>query len=329
MIKMNKLESLAITSLLFLAGCVSNNSYLASRNIVLNNKTYSVRQNELKQETNHFDQIKFGVVSDIHNKIEKAEKVAERFKKIEGLDAIIIAGDTAKTFLSLINFNEKKQIKDSLIPFLEIGKPVYVIAGNHETKNAYFSVMKRLAKQYDNLFDLATLKYADLKGVNIFGVSGGNPSPIGGFSLEREINNVDNTVFNLDKDPVLMITHLPPRFNHSKAIDCIYDVKKESGRIIKNRHKGEKAIYKERGIKRINPRNRGEGGLRSLIINWVDFSISGHYHLNEGANNLYKNILPGTFVYKLFMNPGACQYNMAGILTIKGDKAKYELLRMD
>lgn len=325
---MNKLKSLAITGLLFLAGCVSNNSYINQRNISLENKVYSIQNNELKQETNGFNSVKFGVVSDIHNKIEKAEKAAKIFEE-KGVNAIIVAGDMAKTLPNLINFNEKKQIRDSLTPFLEIGKPVYVIAGNHETKNAYFSVMKKLSKQYDNLFDLATLRYADLQGVNIFGVSGGSPSPLGGFSLEKEINNVDNTVFNLDKDPVLMITHLPPRFNHKGAIDCIYDVKIESGKIIKNRHKGEKAVYKERGIKRINPRNRGEEGLRSLIINWVDFSISGHYHFNEGANNLYKNILPGTFVYKLFMNPGACQYDMVGVLTIKGDKAKYELLRMD
>lgn len=319
---MNKLKSLLAAAILFLGGCASNNSYLSSRNITLEQKTYSVSQNIVREETPN-GEIRFGFVSDIHNKKEKAEKIAQIFKE-KNLDGIVIAGDMAETLL-----NEKKQIKDSLLPFLETGKPVYVIAGNHETKNDYLSAMNELGKKYSNLFDLATLNYVDLSGVNIFGVSGWDkPFPLGCFSVKKEIENVDKRVFSLDEDPVFMISHMPPKFQHKEAIDCIYWVKLENNKIVKSRHAGEKVLYEEGGEK-INPRNSGKKELTDLIVEGnIDFSVSGHYHMNPGANNFEKNIPENEFSEKLFMSPGAAQYDMAGILTIEGDKAKYELLKI-
>ncbi|MDP3027092.1 MAG: metallophosphoesterase, partial [Nanoarchaeota archaeon] len=267
--------------------------------------------------------------SDIHNKKEKAEKIAQIFKE-KNLDGIIISGDMIRTLLNLINLQEKKQIKDSLLPFLETGKPVYIIAGNHETKNDYFSAMKELGKKYCNLFDLATLDYVDLNGVNIFGVSGwDNPFPPGCFSVKKEIKNVDRRVFSLDKDPILMISHMPPKFQHKGAIDCVYWVKSENNKIVKSRHAGEQAVYQGKAIERINPINNGKKELTDLIVEGnIDFSVSGHYHMNPGANNFEKNIPKNEFSEKLFMSPGAAQYDMAGILTIEKDKAKYELLKI-
>lgn len=326
---MRILKILTFTALLSLAGCASNNSYINQRNITLENKVYSVQNNELKQKTDHFNSIKFGIVSDIHNEIEKAEKIAKKFNE-EEVDSVIVAGDMSRHFNDKKNVPEEKEIRDSLIPFLETGKPVYVIAGNHETKNTYFKTTQELAGKYNNLFDLATLKYVDLQGTNLFGVSGGSPSPIGGFSVKQEAKSVDKSVFDLDNDPVLMISHMPPRFNHEEAIDCLHYVKLKNGKIIKDRHKGEKAIYEGKAIEKINLRNKGREELTNLIEKVdIEFGVHGHYHMNKGANDFEKNILENIYVEQLFMNPGACQYDMAGILIIKGREAKYNLLKID
>lgn len=325
---MRTLKSLLIGGLLFLAGCASNNSYFASKKVSIGSHIYSVSQNVVSEETKN-GEIRFGVVSDIHNKKEKAEKIAQIFEE-KSLDGIVIAGDIVKTLPNLINLQEKKQLKTSLLPFLKTGKPVYVIAGNHETKNNYFSVMKKLSKEYDNLFDLATLNYVDLDGVNIFGVSGANPHPFGGFSVGGDIKKVDRRVFSLDEDPVFMISHMPGKFQHEGAIDCVYDVRLENGKIIKSRHAGEKAIYENKGeLERINLRNKGLKKLTDLMEKGVDFSVSGHYHMNQGANDFERNVVENEFSAKLFMTPGACQYDMAGILIIREDKAKYELLKIE
>ena len=322
---MKKLRNFLAAGLLFLAGCASVDkldTYFFPREMSVSGKTYSINQNELKQESVN-NGFRFGVVSDIHNEIEKAEKIAKEFGK-DDLDGIIITGDMSRHFNDEKNVPGEKEIKDSLVPFLELGKPVYVIAGNHETRNGYFKVMGELAGQYNNLFDLATLKYADLTGVNIFGVSGGTYTPSGGFSVKKEVKEVDERVFSLDSDPVLMVSHMPAKFNHKGAVDCVYDVV-VGRKVIKDRHKGEKAVYEQEG-KRINPKNEGRKELTDLIEKGVDFSVSGHYHMNQGANNFYENISENKFSSQLFMTPGAAQYDMAGILTIKGNEARYELI---
>jgi Icc-related predicted phosphoesterase len=323
---MKKLKSFAIAALVLLSGCISNNSYLSQRSLILKNRVFSEGKSELKQETNAVREIRFGVVADIHNEAAKAEKIAKEFESRE-VCGIIVAGDISRHFSDSKKVPEEKEIRDSLIPFLETKKPVYVIAGNHETKNVYFKTLDSLAERYDNLFDLATLKYIDLNGVNIFGVSGGTTIPSGGFSVRKEAREIDNKVFSLDNDPVLMISHMPPKFNHPGAIDCIYDVL--AGRkTIRDRHRGEEMLYEGKGI-RANPRNKGLKELTDLLKNRVDFSVSGHYHMNQGANNLETNVPENTYSEKLFTNPGACQYDSAAIITIKGNSAKYELLKIN
>ena len=221
---MKTLKSLALTAILSLAGLVqaADNSYLNSRNVSLSNKTYSIIDNKLIETTattqtdpnkiNEINELRFGVVADIHGEKEKAEKIALQFSS-QNLDAILIAGDISRYFNDKKNIPENEEIKNSLIPFLETGKPVYVIAGNHETKKNYFKTIKELSQKYNNLFDLAELKYADLKGVNLFGVSGGTQTPGNGFKINEQIKSIDDAVFSLDKDPVLMISHIPPKFN--------------------------------------------------------------------------------------------------------------------
>jgi len=327
---MKFLKTLTLTALLFLAGGATNinNSYINQRLLSIDNSRYAVQNNELKQEGSQAQPIRFGIVSDIHGEKQKAEKIAKEFSN-ENIEAIIIAGDISRHFDDKKNIPEATEIRDSLIPFLETKKPVYVIAGNHETKNTYFKTLKELSQRYDNLFDLATLKYADLKGVNIFGVSGGTQTPGDGFKIKEQIKSIDSAVFNLDGDPVLMVSHMPSKFSHEGAIDSVYDIiLLKTKKKITDRHKAEELIYKGEDFKKINFKNEGIKELTDLVEkNNINFSVSGHYHMNQGANSLYENIPENEFSERLFMNPGAAQYDMAGILTINGNKAKYEVLK--
>ncbi len=335
-----KIKTLALTALLFLTGCASNNSYINSRQIILENRVYSIQKNELKEKSFFSYPIKFGVVSDIHNEGEKAKKIAKRFQE-QRVDAIIIAGDISRYFGDYEHIPESVEIRNSIIHFLETKKPVYVIAGNHETRDCYFRTISKLTKDYNNLFDLSTLKYADLNGVNIFGVSGGTFFlPLGGFSVKQEIKSIDDAVFSLDNDPILMLSHVPPRFNHKGAIDCNYNIKInktfklgkkvfKKGKVISNRHVYEDILAGRADITKTNSRNSGLKELTNLIIKHnIQFSISGHYPTNQGANDLKQNLEQGKYYNQLFMNPGGCQYGMADILTINKNKAKYELLKI-
>jgi len=337
--KIKRLEFLLIP-LIFLAGCAVNRSYLNQREIIIENVRYSLSQNKLKQESRERKEIKFGVVADIHNKSEISDKAAERFQK-EGVDAIIVAGDIVEYFNNPKKIPEKTQIINSLTPFLKTKKPVYVIAGNHETSSAYLETIELLCKEYPNLFDLVTLKYADLKGVNIFSIPGGEDIlPIGCFSARDKIKSIDTAVFTLDNDPLLMISHLPPKFNHDWAIDCVCSLKVDEpftrenktykkGEIIKDRHLGEEIIYEGRKFTKINPSSRGLRGLTDLITKEnISFSISGHYHMNQGADNLNEKLPQNYFSERLFMNPGACKFDKAAILTINGKQAKYNILEL-
>lgn len=329
---MKTLKTLTLTTLLFLAGCVQalNNSYLNSRNISLENKTYSIDKNTLTEKTEtDSNEIRFGIVADIHGEKEKAEKIAKQFSQ-QNLNAILIAGDISRHFNDKKNIPEETEIKNSLIPFLETGKPVYIIAGNHETKKDYFNTINELSKQYNNLFDLATLKYANLKGVNLFGVSGGTLTPGNGFKIKEQIKSIDDAVFSLDNDPVLMVSHMPPKFSHDEAIDCEYDlILLKTGKKITDRHKAEELIYQGQDFKKINFKNSGIKELTDLINEHkISFLVSGHFHMNQGADNFEENIPENEYNKFLFMNPGAAQYNKAAILTIKKHEAKYEFLEI-
>lgn len=326
---MKFLKTLTTSALILLAGCTTPQLVKKQipKNIFIDNSYYIMRDNTLTQKSQGNKQIRFGVVSDIHGEGEKARKIAQNFSN-QNLDAILIAGDISRHFLDKKNIPESKEIKDSLIPFLETGKPVYVIAGNHESKNIYFKTISELSQKYNNLFDLATLDYVDLQGVNIFGVSGGTFNASNGFNIKKKIKSIDDTVFNLDSDPVLMISHMPAKFNHVEAIDEIYSIQIGKKKIT-DRHKAEKLIYQGNEFIKFNFKHSGLKELTNLIKNKnISFSVSGHYHMNRGANNLYENILEDINSSNLFMSPGAAQYDMAGILTIKDNQAKYELLKI-
>ncbi|MGV8152585.1 MAG: metallophosphoesterase family protein [Candidatus Nanoarchaeia archaeon] len=276
-------------------------------------------------------EIRFGVACDIHSERGKAEKIADIFRR-EDVEAILVPGDFSNYSFININFGEEKEIRASLTPLLEIGKPVYVIPGNHESKSGYRTEIKRLEKQFNNLYDLEKIKHVPLNGVNLVGVCGGDIPALGGYQIKDYINqmekDIENGKYNFNEDPILMLSHMPPRFEYSGSIDCVYNVITSAGSIIHGRHAGERAIYEGEATKRINPKNRGLKNLTELFSQGINFSVSGHFHGNWGGSDMDRNIPTKEYSEKLHINPGAVKFERAGFFTLKDRKANYELFKV-
>ncbi|MBR9705836.1 hypothetical protein GOV14_02255 [Candidatus Pacearchaeota archaeon] len=322
-----KLKNILTGALLFFVGCSSTPSItpLEDKILMLNNIPYKQSANVITDQGPKKDELVFGVVSDLHAEPIKAQKLAEKLNSFN-VDGFLIAGDEVKKYGGSSLPNDVA-MELTLLPFLKTQKPVYLIAGNHESKSVYSKTVSKLSKSYSNLVDLTKIDYVDLKGVNFFGISGG---PFGGFSVNTERKKVNKEVFSLDDDPVLMLSHVPAKFSHTGAVDSTYDVvDNDSGKKTTNRHKGEDLIYSGANVKRINSRNKGDKSLTSFIHeNDIDLGISGHYHTNWGANDFEKNLPEGVYHEKLFLNPGAGKFDRAAILTIKDNTAKYELVKI-
>jgi len=61
----------------------------------------------------------------------------------------------------------------------------------------------------------------------------------------------------------------------------------------------------------------------------VEFSVSGHYHMNRGGNDFQENIPENAFRKRMYISVGAGQYGMAGVLLLRGEEAKYNLLKIE
>ena len=214
----------------------------------------------------------------------------------------------------------------------ESKKPVYVIPGNHESKAGYRNGIKDLSKKYDNLFDLEKLKHVNLNGLNLLGVPGGDIPAFGGYQIKSYIKDLEKDIkrneFDFKNEPILMVSHMPPKFEGAGAIDCVYDVIENDGDVIRGRHKGEEAIYAGKAKKRINPKNRGLRNLTRLYKNGIDFSVSGHFHGNWGASDMERTIPTKQYARKLHINPGAVKFDRAGFFTFKNGQANYELFEV-
>lgn len=286
-------------------------------------KEYEIEKNK---DYNYRNELRFGIASDIHDERSKAERVANVFLR-EDVDAILLPGDFSNYSFININLGEERQVKNSLIPFLDTKKPVYIIPGNHESRLGYYGAVKDLRQKYSNLYDLSKLEHVKFKGVNLLGIPGGDIPAMGGFQIKSYIDDIEKKLRKLDDAPKILLTHLPPRFGYDNAIDCTYDVVLEDGDVISGRHRGEKAIYSNKAKERINPKNRGLRDLTELVNSGIDFSVSGHFHGNYGASDLKQNLYPKKYSNKLHMNPGAVKFERAGFLTLKDGAASYELFK--
>ena len=270
--------------------------------------------------------VKFGVLSDIHlnddeGKLKNLKNIVNQFEK-QNVDAIIVAGD------SVLNEHLRDGVEDTVIDADEMkavldilssaNKKVYIIPGNHETKESYSDVIegwkktgKNKKNNADMLLDMSIERYIDLDNVDIVSLSGyyvytldnefGKFQfvPENGFFADNDsILSIEDYANKLD-DTILLISHGPPKGFGKYAIDYANNGQNVGSDLLLE-------VMRESGIR---------------------FGVFGHIHEAYGATDIEGNqIQQGMWVDELLLNPGSVADGRAAILEFKGDRARYEML---
>lgn len=345
-----KLKKLVL-SLLLAAGCCSvpefqnfDNKSIERR---IDNCTYEKTADFLKQKNRDEDKnFRFGLVSDCHGNRENAELMAKKFLA-EKVNAVVIAGDLAwfqRFNADPYKRDDKKDIENSLIPFLETNLPVFAIPGNHEKRKDYFETCRKLEENYPNLFyDVVS---ADLDDANFIFLPGGDQfinTQICGFYLNSSLKTrvIEKSKKKFDSDLVFLISHVPQRFETRNGLDncCSYvaaddfqykDKKFKKGKNIGkfNRHFGESLFLQGCPIKKTFCENEGNKQLREQIDkNEIRFSCHGHFHNSRNAVNSEEEVVEeNIFSSSLHINPGALLYGYGAIVEVDGSKARYRFI---
>ena len=145
--------------------------------------------------------MKFLVFSDVHEDFDQIKILSDRAKE-DDIDFVLVPGD----FTSF-----ERELKQVLKVFNEIGKPVYLLPGNHEESEAY----KETVKKYKNLtdFDRSTFEKEDF----IFLGYGG-----GGFSqTDAEFRTLARKWYGEHKNKkIIFVTHGPA---YNTKLDVVHE----------------------------------------------------------------------------------------------------------
>lgn len=261
--KKNKLASLLSIPLFVFSGSCNN-----SKNIHINNSSYKISKDKIIQTPSSFLEdslIKVGIVSDIEGAIPNANSSAKKLKK-ENIDAIIIAGDCyeneniRKNPLYPNSVDNSEEMFEGIKPYAELGKPVFIIPGNHETQKVYSKTIKKLKKDYPNVFDINN-KTIDLQGLNLVGMGGYHNQkfmPREGFETNYKKSKNALVEFQSQGEYIIFVTHGPPKSN--RKIDWVSGAG----------HVGDKNMAK--------------------ILNRSDLEkiVNVHGHIHEGGRNADK-----------------------------------------
>ena len=194
-----------------------------------NGSMYTIAGDSITQKNSSFLQdgdIRLGIVSDIEAEYTLAKSAAQKLSK-ESIDAIVIAGDNyenerirSKPVHPRSTDNVEEMI-EGIKPFAELGVPVFVIPGNHETRSVYAKAIAKLRSEYPNVMDLHNAS-ADLEGVNLVGMGGYHHPRFttnNGFLLQKsdyEKALKSLSAFQSQKEPTLFVTHGPPKSEDSQ-----------------------------------------------------------------------------------------------------------------
>jgi len=166
-------------------------------------------------------EVHIGVVSDIEGAVENAKISAEKLRK-ENVDAVIIAGDCyenekiRRNPLYPNSTNNLEEMVEGIRPYAELGVPVFVIPGNHESQVVYHHAMNKLKREYPRVFDIRNAS-VDLEGVNIVGLGGYHDKrftdPNGFILTPDDYKTAIDMLFSFqDQDELtLFVTHSPPK----------------------------------------------------------------------------------------------------------------------
>lgn len=288
---------------------------------MINGHQYKFEGNRVTEITSDEDnQATYGIISDAHGEAKKAKFFAEEFKK-RGVDGIILTGDLPSNeglrYGRTDSRVDKAEIKEVLEAVAQTGLPIFVIPGNHEQKPDYTQALAEVTAKYDNVIDMTGLRvfngddldFVSLPGYQTFKIPGRQFIPDNGYWAKPEFIQSTGKLRNGLDDAVVLITH-----------GCG-----------KTGSPGPATIYNGRDV-------GDETTTQMMKENNIPFAVCGHIHEAGGLAATYdgKPVRQGEWAKQFSANFGGLEpwrnvdgttYNgMAGILTVKGDQAKFDVL---
>ena len=286
----------------------------------INEKDYRFEGNKVTELTPDDDnEATYGVISDAHGEVDKARFFAQEFKK-KGVDGIIVPGDMANNEnlrYGRRDSNDKTEIKQVLEAIAETGLPVFVIPGNHERTSNYESALAEVTANHPNVIDMTRYRVFDgddadfvsLPGYQTFKIPGRQFIPNDGYwAKPRFIKETGELREGLD-DPVILVAH---------------GAGKTGGRITPG------TIYSGNDV--------GDQNTTDMMRdNNIPFAVVGNIHEAGGIATTHNgtSVKQGEWASQFTANFGTLENwrhlngqtykGMAGILTVKGDQAKYEM----
>jgi hypothetical protein len=213
-----------------------------------------------------------------------------------------------------------KDIVEIVSILAESDLPVLVLSGNRECKTTFNSAMATLSEDFPNVFSMNMVRRVDLDDVDIISMPGYHDPEYVHCSWDKCLYYESDTLSLIElakesNDPVLAISHGPPRQQDRNGIDVVSE-----------------------------GANVGNPALATAIRKaGIPFGAFGNIQEAGGkATNLDGTsiIAQDTFVDSLYLNPGPADSmiwtmndesesrGMAAVIHIAGKKAKYKIFRI-
>lgn len=282
---------------------------LEEQNITfINGISYRRHGNVLAQLTEQKDILRFGVLSDIHGAADHAAYFVDFFLA-RGVDAFLVPGDTVDHFRNAVP--DLVELEEVLSLLSAPGLPVFLIPGNHETKDVYYGTLAKLGRK--NIIDMTSIRRADLGVATIISLPGYNlPAFVadGGFFFDgREwlaLTNLSSNALGLR----ILLSHQIPRSTRSNGIDAVFS----------GEHVGDATL------------------VRVMNDSQLDVSVGSHIHEAGGQAETRDGLSVAQQVFSktLYLNPGSVAgwsyrnrtlyKGMAALVTVNGTHAAYEMI---
>jgi len=294
--------------------CYGSFAKAAAKTVKINEKPYIIEGSTLKPPADEDKGAVLGIVSDMKasspNNMSAMKEYLDFFKTA-GVEMILVLGDTAemrKDYVSLLSI------------LLDSGLPVGVITGNRDPLSAYADAVNELSAKYPNFINMNQIRVIDSEDFNVVSLPGYHDIRYVHHKKdacvygEKEIAELGAKIGEMAGEPVVLISHGPPKGEGKEALDYAF-----SGG------------------------NVGDPKLAKLIAEKnIPFGLFGNIHEAGGkavAKDLKTLVAPNTMSDSLFINVGpgdtdpwnmndnTVSYGMATVMKIEGNKASYKTYR--
>ncbi len=265
---------------------------------------------ELRKDEDN--QVRYGVLADPHGEYETVRALVQKFQERK-VDGVLVAGDLAQHFRN--SYSDEEEMRRVLEELAKFEGPVYVIPGNHDLKREYGAAFEDLSK-FPNVIDLSRTRVVDGDDADIVSC----PEMDDHFSMDYRGGFIGSctelgSLVQQTNSTRILLSHRPPLGSGASGIDYVPNTQKNVG---------------------------DEQLRRDMQAYGIRIGIFGHIHeAGRRATTLDgKVVSAGEYSPELLFNPGPASSwgfmlatgtatsGSAGILTIQGDKAKYELVEL-